>query len=88
MKKVVNIDPVIGCGSLNNYTKEDFMNEILEVRKMLSNKKEFFKNYDHAIKHLGLMLLCCEDEEVRNTIHSTLYEIETRHKMIMEFGLI
>lgn len=44
MKKVVNIGPVIGCGSLNNYTKEDFMNEILDVRKMLSKiKKNFLK---------------------------------------------
>lgn len=88
MKKVVIIGPVIGSGSLSNYTKKDFMNEILEVRKILSNKKELFKNYDHAIEHLTLMLLYCKDEEIKNIIHSTLHEIETRYKMIMEFGII
>lgn len=88
MKKVVIIGPVIGSGSLSNYTKKDFMNEILEVRKILSNKKELFKNYDHAIEHLTLMLLYCKDEEMKVIIYSTLHEIETRYKMIMEFGII
>lgn len=66
----------VGLGSLENYSNEDFYNEIIAIRKLMGNIDTF--DPDYLIEKARLLYVCCRDDDIANICLGLISEIEMR----------
>lgn len=66
----------VGLGSLENYSNEDFYNEIIAIRKLMGNIETF--DPDYLIEKASLLYVCCRDDYIADICLGLISEIEMR----------
>ncbi|MND11736.1 hypothetical protein D3C87_820640 [compost metagenome] len=74
---------VVGVGSLEGWTKENFLHEFKQLREVVCTKGKSVKERLDAIANATSMILMCGDDDfVENILGPMIEEMRSRDQMI------
>ena len=80
----LDLNSVVGAGSLCGWTKQDFIDEIMQQRDVVCSKESTAEKRINAITNASTLVLMCADRGFRETtLRNIIEEMKARDEMLL-----